>query len=361
MQAKTQFSILVLVALLLSLAGSLTAHAQDGIEFPEGTPITLGETVQGELTADAPIVNYTFEAKKGDAITAYTDDDTYTAIYVVIGDPRTEDVLFYSSFDPTNEHAAYMPLYLFPDDGTYNIAVTCSDYFYLQETPDENAPFSLTVEAAEYETLAYGDAFEGEISLDNTSDIFIFEGQMADIPYITLETDGNQMMLDSLTQADFSENEGNRTSETKNYYISPFYMVDPDTFMVMVFNNELAYASEAEPIAYTLKIDNYDPQPIASGETVEVELSVEMLLNYLKFEGKAGEVVTITIEAPNEMNFTTILFDVNGEPFAGAENSGAIETIKLPGDGTYIIGLFPADYSIDPSDLDTLSVTLTVE
>lgn len=351
-KAKTA---LVLVAVLLVSLISLPVHAQDGLTIPPGTPIAVGDTVEGQLSADAPIVAYTFEGAAGDAISAYVEDDTTTATYLVLANAAGE-ILHARSLDLAYRYAAWMPVYILPEDGTYSLAVTTSNYFYLQE-PGDDASYSMTLEAAEYELITYADVIEGELSAEDGAHVYVFEGKITEIPYLVLESAGNRLEVDSLTDPEAGENSGNTPPGSDNVYISPFYMLEDETYSVVVYNGMIFDGT----VPYTLTLEQYEPTPISGGETVGVEMAVETLTNYLSFEGTTGQLASISAVGPESLTLTLAIVDADGQIVAVAENNESIEEARLPQDGTYLIVVIPGDFLIESDDLGAIEVTLELQ
>lgn len=356
MGAKSKLAVALLMSMVLILL-SLPAHAQEDIVIPEGTPINIGDTVEGQLTAEAPIVAYTFAGQEGDALSFALEDEEYRATYILIADAEGE-ILFWADTDNTGTYTSFIPLYILPEDGTYSVAVTSSSYFYLQEPDDEDAPYTLTVFPAAYDTIAYGDVVEGTLSPEQTYHVYAFEGAITDVLYVMLETEDGDLLLTSITDPDFSDVSGNTPPGTEDVYISPFYLMDDDMFSIIVYNTYI-YEGEAP---YSLSLNEYEPTPIASGETVEVQLAVETLSNFLVFDGAKGQDASVTVEAPvADMTFTQVIFDPDGQVIAVADYGDNIEEVRLPEDGAYILALFPDDYLIDSSMLGAIKVSLEIE
>jgi hypothetical protein len=350
-------SVLLLLVTLSMILVLSTVHAQEGVEIPEGTPITVGVPVEGQISADTPIVAYTFDGLEGDAIRAFIDDENYVATHLIFADADGE-ILFYTGVDPTYQHTTFAPLFILPADGTYSVAVTNSEYFYMQEVGEETT-FSLTLEATVYETVSYGDVREGKFTLEDSLDVFVFEGGVADLPYAVLESESSQLVIDSLNDPEFTDIEGNTPYASHDVYVTPFYLMDEGLYSIVVYSTSIY--SEEEQVPYKLTFANYEPKSITPGETVGVELDVASLVNYLTFEGTTGQEASVSVEAGTDLQFNIVIFDPDGQVVGYAQYGEFIEDARLPNDGVYVIGIIPSDFMIDPADFGTINVTLEVE
>lgn len=346
---------LVIVLLVAGLAaGTVSVSAQDDIIMPEGTPITVGETVEGSLSAENPIVAYTFEGQEGDAISIIVEDENDEARYLFIAD-EDGDIIFYDSFDPLYQFTAHIPLYVLPDDGAYSIAVTTFDYYLYQEAEIET-DFTLALDTPAYTPIEFGESINGTLSPDHMFDLYVFEADEGDIPYAVLEANQLELEIYSVTDPEFNELGSNTPPGSTNSYISPRFLVDDDLFFILVSKG---YLYEEEP--YTLSLNNYEPVPLSAETPAQVELTVETLANYMVFEGEDGQEVTLSAESSSAMSPTLVLFDPDSDVIAVAEDGDAIEELELKEDGEYVLAIFPGEMLVSVDDLGTIKVILVVD
>lgn len=114
---KALFLMLVLLV-AVSVAG--VAAAQDA------TALTLGEPVEGEITADSYEFPYTFDAKAGDVVLIQMweapDASDYVDTYLILQGPDGK-VFAENSNDPGNYSNSVIAAVL-PDAGTYTVVAT---------------------------------------------------------------------------------------------------------------------------------------------------------------------------------------------------------------------------------------------
>ncbi len=346
---------LVIVLLVTGLAvGTISTSAQDDIVMPEGTPITVGETVEGSLSAETPIVAYTFEGQEGDAISIIVEDESDEARYLLIAD-EDGDIIFYDSFDPIYQYTAHIPLYLLPDDGTYSVAVTTFDYYLYQEA-EIDADFTFTLIAPTFTPIAYGESLNGTLSADHMFDLYVFEAEEGDIPYAVLEANQLGLEIYSITDPEFDELGSNTPPGSTNSYISPRFLIDDDQFFILVSKG---YLYEEEP--YTLTLNSYEPVPLSADAPAQVELTVETLSNYMVFEGEDGQEITLSAESSTALVPTLVLFDPDSDVIAVARDGDAIEELELKEDGEYVLAIFPGETLVSVEDLGTIKVILVVD
>src|SRR5690606_29066153 len=99
---------------------------------------------------------------------------------------------------------------------------------------------------------------------------------------------------------------------------------------------------------------------LLDGETIEIEVdgSEELLLSY---EGEAGDVITVLVDARNDTDTQMSLYNADGDEIARDDNSGtflnpALIRIALPQDGEYRIAI--THYNEGEVLIDEFEVTL---
>ncbi|NJL57693.1 T9SS type A sorting domain-containing protein [bacterium] len=87
-----------------------------------------------------------------------------------------------------------------------------------------------------------------------------------------------------------------------------------------------------------LRLNQYEPVMVASGETVTVALSIETLTNFVQFEAEDGNELTITGEGGEE--YQIAVFDPDGRVIAVEAIADGVTELELLEDGVYIVQVF---------------------
>jgi len=167
MRKALWFTLVMLIA--ISVAGVTTAQ--------DTTALTLGEAVEGEITASEYEFPYSFEGSAGDTALIQMwqplDADEYVDTYLILEGPGG-DIIVENSNDPANYSGSVIAARL-PDDGTYTIIATRDG----GRTGDTVGPFVLVANTVE--TLTSGSKVEATIygydsDLRDVPQQFVIEG-----------------------------------------------------------------------------------------------------------------------------------------------------------------------------------------
>lgn len=350
----------------LALSSAFTAAAQMtevAVELPEPTDtLEVGESIEGELSDDARIVAYEFEAEEDTPLTFLVtpDSDDFFSALLIIYDEEGE-VIYTSEDDPLDGAiigGASAPMWTAPEDGTYTAAVSTRSYAFYEDDSAPEGSFTLSIDEAEFETLEYGEPAEGSLSEDRPFALYVLETEDLDIVQATLESDfeNAQITLDSLEDDDFSSRDSNNVTRSTTA-LTPVYIPSSDRFLVVVqytgFSGELG--------DYTLTVDRYEPTPLTVDEPATVEISVETVTNYLRYEGEEDQVLTITAVSSVGTDITIVVFDPDGRVIAVEEYNEPVTELELLEDGEYTLMVYPSGFMVDQTDLGEVEVTIEVE
>ncbi|NJL57692.1 hypothetical protein HC928_23105 [bacterium] len=224
--------------LIVGLLMLVPVAAQDDIDYTalDTTPLEIGKPIDAAITEDLPIAAFTFDAVEGQAFTGTVDvtSEEEQLLYLVIANADGE-VLEENFGDDFFDAEARITAFVAPEDGTYTVAVTGSDYFIFQEAGEE-AEFTLTLTDLEAVVLNYGDEAEGVLNLETRFVVYTFAGETGNIPQVIMESDGQGQAVDVGNSADdeYDTRGGNTPVGSPDLYVTPFYIFDDAIYYVIV-------------------------------------------------------------------------------------------------------------------------------
>jgi hypothetical protein len=346
-------------------------------------PLEYGDTVRGEITNREDDQVWTFSGSEGDVVTitmlAVADDfslDTRLYLYTLEGFDSGDDAIAQND-DAVNPEVtglnSQIELFELPEDGEYVIVATRYN--------NGTGEYTLTLEeggltraerAAAATPIAAGDELTGEISAENSVQLYTFDGSSGDVVTITMIADDTDDLdprialytLDAYTENGFPTMSNDDAFENDiglNAQIFAFELFEDATYIIEAtyFRGEGGYTLSLEsgegqagnggdddPVVAA------EPQPIAYGDEVTGEISDDNDPELWLFSGSEGDIVTITMLADDDA-FDTRLYLYHAEDAivsmnAIAENddmedsedftyNSQIVEFELPEDGDYII------------------------
>lgn len=359
-KAVRWMAVLMACVALFSAAWSGSAQEEIAIDLPDtGTPIAIGDSVESQLDDDdLPLLAYTFEAQADTPLNIIADpsNDDFFSAYLIIYEPNG-DVLYTSDDVPIAAEPGIGAALLWsaPEDGTYNIAVTTALHAVFEDEGSDGT-FTLTIEEAVFETIELGDTVSGTISEDTPFVFYVLEVDDGVIVRAEMEGDYDfpQIALDLVDENDFESRNSNLADAVA--YLTPVHFPQSETVLIMAQSG--AFSDYGD---YTLTVERYEPAMLTADSPATVEISVETLTNYLRFEGEEDQVLNINATAESGTELTLVVFDPDGRIIAVEEFSDPIVGLELLEDGEYLLMVFPSGFSLTSADLGAVEVLLEVE
>lgn len=322
-----------------------------------GAALGYGDNVIGEIRADAPEQIYGFTAQRGDLIHISMQRISGDLDPFLILADAQGNVLTASDDDPASPGTldAAITDWLIRKPGTYLIVATR----FGREAGTSRGGFALTLDSIPMEAMGksierailidYGGAQSGTIDDDNLLHYYQFEAHKGDV--ITLDAERTRGNLDptlTLYTGDFkpitAHDQGRRG---QNARISAYTVPRDGTYIVVVarFNGPKGFTAGD----YTLSL--------IGRQGVTVGAQGTLILNYggavnssidsatpnqeYVFQGKAGDLVTIRMEATSgDLLPSVVLSDAQRRVLAQDDpndSTAQILRFKLPASGTYVI------------------------
>lgn len=370
----------LLLILLLSLP--LVALAQPG------STITIGETVTGTLTAASPSARYTLEGLADVTITILLTSETFDSFLTLLGSDGTE---LASDDDSGGGKNARITDFTLPADGTYTIVVesynrvssgdyelsvtgmapTPAPFFSQTPVPTEGAVTpSPEVTAQPGAEISYDEAVTGMLNQEAPSATYVFLGSEGDVLTITATSDDFDTFLTlrdagGVELASDDDRAGNLNAQIQRFVlpadgtyrvtVSSYNNASTGDFTLLIEAVGQAVESDATPtpiltetpavettaetteIAVTEAADSV----MTIGDTRTGTLTTDATSADYTFEGRAGQVVTITLTS-DDFDAYLLLRDSGGQTIASNDDGAGdynarIEAVSLPADDTYTI------------------------
>lgn len=329
-----------------------------GATTSDGSSLSLGTSIVGEITNQQPEVIYTFQAMRGQVINIYMKRtsgnldpliDLFNASggYLISGD---DDPNSYGSLN------AAILNYMIPTDGSYIIRATRWGYdtgtssgsFLIELT--EIPPETLGTRPANARFVAYGDTVTAQIDSDISIRFFQFDAARGDvISAVTSRTDGNISPQVSLLYLDLRPISVGSTGAGQEESRISATIPENGRYLLAVsrFRGEEG-TSEGE---FSLTL--IGRQGIGGVDALEIvyEAQVTGIIDNSRpsetyiFLGQAGDVVTITMQRlDGNLDCLLTLQDETGKQLVfnddieqGVVQDSRIARFRLPEDGLYRI------------------------
>ncbi len=197
--------------------------------------------------------------------------------------------------------------------------------------------------------LAYGDTVAGAFFVDDPADAWVFEGRQGDIVTAQIEST-TAGMNPSLT---LLSTEWHAASVTEQRQVLASGTTDETGIAQVTFTLPLdgpyallAQSPDLTSGQYRLRLINENPvagpaQPLRIGQVREGQITDSTDVDGWRFDGVAGEVVTVTVEPDSRANLSphVALFGADGRMLAQADaapgDSATVPTYRLPYTGSY--------------------------
>jgi hypothetical protein len=321
---------LVFLALIV-LALPLAVWAQSSSSEPvDGGVIEYGETVDAELSSDAPAIAYTFTGEEGMSVTMTMiseDFDTYLTLL-------DEDGAELSSDDDSagNLDSRIGPFSL-PADGDYT--VVAQSYAFRNGSGSASGDFTLTLDTFETEVIEYGETIEGTLTTTALEALYFFTGSEGDSIIIRLSSDDFDSYLTLSDPGGFELISNDDSGGNLNSLIGPYTL--PQTGEYMITARSLSGSSTGN---YVLDFERAEISALEFDETVTVDFDDLNSIAYFTFDANAGDVVDVEVDGDVDTNLTLndiynyqLAYDEDG----GRRNNPELFGVVLGDSGTYTL------------------------
>ncbi len=298
-----------------------------GVPF---APITYEEPLSGVLTPDQPRQYYALGGRQGDFVRVVLRHPTEAAPAVAILN-RDLAVISRPASPQSGQRIAFATL---PQSGWYLIAV---------ELADTTADYELLVERITSATLTSGQTVNGVFTPQAPLAAYVFDAIIGDTIFAALTTTDDAVLpeiaiLDVNLQPIAIRQEAGRARIRAAIPRSGPYIIQ------IRDANENGGPFSLLMRQISVDVAKLSPRPITYNNRYAGIITANAPLDYYRFSGKAGELVTLQMSAvgTSQLDALLILSDANLKELASNDNAGAtrdarITQFALPADGDYIV------------------------
>jgi hypothetical protein len=270
----------------LSLASGSTTL--EPTPLPSGGDIALGDSVSGELSDGGSTVSYSFQGEVGQSVTiTLTSEDFDT--FVRLEDPDGLEIA--SDDDSAGSLDSRITAFTLTENGLYSIVVESYDGL--------PGSFTLTLAAAQLESIALGDTISTTIDGNGEIDLYSFSGEAGEVITISMTSADFDTYLSLSFASDSFPLIENDDSAGTDSLIGPFTLPQTGDYVI----SARAYDAAATG-SYTLVLTKAELITIEYGATVDAQFSAEQSSVYYSFEATAGDLINVTVDASLDTSIT---------------------------------------------------------
>ena len=329
MRQLVKFVLLIIVLLLVALP----ALAQTATPIPSGTPIGIGDTINGSLTLAQPSTTYTLDAEAGQAvIITLTSPDMDT--YLTLQDGNGRLIAENDDYDGTNSRIQSIVL---PQASSYNIIV--ESYGQHGGSGAQAGSFTLTVAEQHIERIEYSQTIQSSLTQAELTKDYVFTGQAGDAIMITLNSNDFNSYLHLLDSSGSELISNDDSGGSLNSLIGPYTLPSTGSYTIRASS-----LSSDTPGAFTLSLNKIEVTAVTYDEPIEVNFTPTSSPQYFTFEGDTGDLITVTAVSDGKVNTSLTLNDPYNSQVVFDDDSGPgldpeIYQLPLNQSGTYTLAL----------------------
>lgn len=294
------------------------------------TPISIGDTVVGELTEEEPVAYYAFTGEADTLVTITHRSEDFDS-YLVLLDA---DMVMLATNDDGAGDLDSLITFTLPEDGEYIIQV--DSYGHYNGSTAGVGEYELSLATIEQDVIEYGEVVDGDLTTSALEAYYVFRGSAGDSVSITMISDDFDTYLylydeDGFELAYNDDGAGNLDSR-----IGPFTLPSDGDYRITA--TSLSHSSTG---SFTLSLNMVSLEQIAFGDTATGEISGGSPA-YFSFDAAAGDVINISVDSEADTNMTlsdpygyVVISDEDG----GAGNNPEITDYVVSSEGTYTIAV----------------------
>lgn len=294
------------------------------------TEITIGESVQGQLTSSQPTQEFTFEAQAGDLITINmtASFDTYL---ILLDSNRSEVTRDDDGGDGLNSRIGPYEI-----SATGRYIIVANSYGNIVGGTPGTGVFNLALAAASVDAIEYTQTVSGTISGSAPVYVYRFSGTGGDIVTVNLTTSNTAVYM-TMTGANGRTNLGTYGGTG---VIGPYTLPQTGGYIINVTSYDTF-----NPTDFTVALNRIVPQPIEFGAEIETSFGDEPAL-YYAFEAVQGDAINLTVESGGSVDTRAVIIDPFGTEVASDDDGGQgfdpeIRNLILQQAGTYSLLISP--------------------
>ncbi len=294
----------------------------------EAEPITIGDSLDGTLTADQPRYVYALDGKAGDLLSLrITSDMPVSMSYVRLNRPQIGERPSSLSASgggggggggggdgTTNYYEHQTPLELEQDSLIWVIISVFE--------PGETVNYTLSLEPRLVHEISYGDTITGTLETITNTAYFDFEGQRGDIISIVVESEPDLLMTveDANGQTLIIDDD---SGAGHNPEISNLQLPVDGPYRIRINTFVPQYSENSD---FTLSLLAQEPQQIQLDTTHQVHIPSKQKAVVLVFDGRAGQTIVLTVESFYIESLIVIAVEQNDQTLTSIDLFGTSST-----------------------------------
>jgi len=294
--------------------------AEAGVQLPvservdpvDAGEISIGDTLEGTLSETEPAFVYTLTGTAGQSvrITLMSEDfDPYLVLEDADGNILDTDDDSAGSFD------SRIGPFSLPADGEYRIVA--QSFAYYNNSGAAVGDFTISVEEFETRRIEYTQEIAGTLTIEEPFQEYEFTGEAGDSIMIRLTAPSYDAYLTLLDDNGFDLISNDDSGGSLNSQIGPYELLYTGTYIISATSYSRSATGD-----YTLSLDRVELQPIAYGDTLQIEVEPNSNTFFFNFEANAGEVINVYAESDGSVNTDISLTDPYNSTLISDQDGG---------------------------------------
>lgn len=321
----------------------------------DAQPMVIGTPVNGELSADAPRLNYQFAATSEQVITINLTSNDFDP-FLTLTDSEGETLA--TNDDGGGGLNSRIARFLIPEDGLYTVIVqsyNASSGGRLNN--DDYGAFTLNISDTSIQLIEYGMTIEGELTPDALRSFYTFRGDAGDTIVITLLSTGESWDTYLHLYPELEQNvplvSNDDGAGNLNSMIGPYALPEDGLYTI----EATSFGGNATG-TFSLSLQRAEVATLEYGDSADARLSGARSFAYYQFSGAAGDIIDLTAVDGAVVGTALVLNGPEGYQISYSDSySGAdptIQAFQLPSTGLYTVLV----RTLEPDSEGTVSIEL---
>ncbi|NWF69436.1 MAG: PPC domain-containing protein [Chloroflexi bacterium] len=189
--------------------------------------------------------------------------------------------------------------------------------------------------------LEYGDSVDGELTLDEPTFLYQFEGEAGDAVTITMVSEAFDTYLSLQDDSGFELTYDDDSAGNLDSRISAYELPYSGTYYIEALSFGYRVGGSSGTGDYTLSLNLTEVRNIEYTQEVEGELSASEPNAIFRFNGDSGDMIAVTVEADGFSPYVYISddtgYNIAYSDYYNSSSVASVGPVTLAYDGTYTI------------------------